>query len=58
MTKTETFQTEQINEISRLLEVIKSKSNKFFEENKFTWYGELGYVREALQDISKWLPND
>jgi hypothetical protein len=55
MTTKETYQTEQAVKIQLLISRIQSKSENFFNQNKDTWFGDLGYVADQLESIDKFL---
>lgn len=55
MTPQETFQTENAVKIQLLLKRIQEKSENFYNDNKGTWLGDLGYVADQLSAIDSFL---
>jgi hypothetical protein len=55
MTEKEAFQTKLAVEINVLLQRVQKKSENFFNANKDTYYGDLGYVVERLRDVDEFL---
>lgn len=55
MTPKETFQIHNAAKIQLLINRIQEKSENFFNQNKDTWFGDLGYVADELESIDKFL---
>lgn len=48
-------QVEQSVKITELADSIKIKAEKFVEQSKYPYSGDLGYVIAKLEDINKFL---
>jgi hypothetical protein len=55
ITEKQKYQDEQLKAVLSYCDEIKSLSKKFHDENKNTWFGELGSARQDLEDIFNFL---
>lgn len=55
MSDKEKYQIEQTVKIQLSIKRIQNKTENFFNQNKDTWFGDLGYVADRLGKIDKFL---
>ena len=54
MTKQE-FQKKNYKEVIKLLKSIDKQAKLFYKAHKESWAGDLGYVREMLENVNTFL---